>query len=216
MAADKRSVLMKKIGEGYWYNVYEISADRVRKVEKNFLRKCLYSLRCEWKQPFQWLKTVRNFLVTRSHIVRHYDYIQNNVEKALVGNPKFLSGLDYEQNSVTPLGLVLEQSDVVQHQKTIDDYISHILKCWEYGFADVVFNFTINNGFDTNGGVVLHDFNEITRDRAIVAADIASKRWSHAYSVRILSEELRNYVSLEMEERLTIQELDRLWPEQTT
>jgi len=30
---------INKIGEGYWYNVFQISENRVRKVEKTYLQK---------------------------------------------------------------------------------------------------------------------------------------------------------------------------------
>ena len=96
-------------------------------------------------------------------------------------------------------------------REIIDQYIDLIVRFWEYGFADRVYNFTINNGITEKGKLILLDFNEVTFKKEDVARSIETKRWKRAWSCTSLPVPYRRYYEQRMDEVMTEENLDRHW-----
>jgi len=195
------------IGVGYYYNVYDLGNGRVRKVEKGFFAKALYALP---REKFDFTVLYR-LLAHRKHITETYRRIRT-VDQSLIGHPAFLSGLDYEQDKAVILEDALSSAIAAQQHAIIDVYTQHIITCWRHGFADTVFNFSVNNGIDKNGTPILLDFNEVTFDKEKVRHNIQTNRWLRAYSfTHHLPENLQHYYTEQMEKFLTIEKLAEIW-----
>ena len=198
---------LSHIGVGYYYNVYDLGNGRVRKIEKSFFAKAVYALP---REKFDLLVLYR-FLAHRKNITETYRRIRT-VDQSLIGRPTFLSGLDYEQDKAVILGDALSSATTPQQHAIIDAYIQHIIACWRHGFADTVFNFSVNNGIDQNNTLTLLDFNEVTFDKEKVRHNIQTNRWLRAYSfTHHLPEHLQPYYVEQMEKFLTVEKLEEVW-----
>ncbi len=202
---------MKIIGKGYWYNVYDLKNSRVIKLEKGFLQKICDTYQFEGKNITSYLKTIFKLLTGKRKIMDAYAYIQNNSELGLVGFPTFLDGINYEQNKVEILGSVLLGLNLIKRKELIDLYIKNIIECWRNGFADNVYNFTINNGVDSSGKLIFLDFNEITLLKADVLKSIETKRWLRAWSLNQIDIELQQYYREQMNMEVTTESLEQNW-----
>ena len=104
---------MKKIGEGWQYSVYDLQNGRVFK---------------KFHSPMKiyWVILKDIFPFHDDPLTKLYSYARNSKRKALasieilknieissawLGNPKFLNGLDYEQDKARPLHDVFANSD---------------------------------------------------------------------------------------------------------
>jgi len=163
------------------------------------------------KRPGIVIRTAIKFLVERPRVIGTYKHILESVDLALLANPAFQNRLTYEQDNVTVLENLFTTVDSTMQKKIIDQYISHILLCAQYGFFETKFNFLENNGVDTAGKIVLHDFNEVTLDIEIAKALVDCERWQYAYSFRCLTEEMKAYLVSCMRDRLTIETLETNW-----
>jgi len=105
-----------------------------------------------------------------------------------------------------------EISNFLKDKEIIDKYSKLVVKCWEEGFTDRTYNFTVNNGIDKNGNVVLIDFGEITTNKKDIEKEIIFERWKRAgcYKRRI-SGETKKYYKRKMEELLTTENLNKYW-----
>lgn len=202
---------MQKIGEGYWYNVYRLENERVLKIQKTILEKIRDSYKKERKNFYRWLKTVRNLICDVNEISTNYRYIKNNVDLSLLGMPTFLRGIDYEQDRVWILGVILQSCTLEERRSIIDLYIDNIIDCWKYGFADKLFNFTINNGLDRTGRMIFIDFNEISLFKEDIILRIKKKTWTNSWSLRQVDLETRSYYLAQMDLRITLESLETNW-----
>ena len=202
---------MKLIGKGYWYNVFDLGNERVLKLEKGFQQKVKDSYSIEGKKLFTWLITVFKLLTGRKKITESYSYMQKHVNPALLGQPRFLNGISYEQDKVELLDIALSQASSEEKQKLINLYIQNILNCWRNGFADRVYNFTINNGLTNNGQLILLDFNEVTFSKSKILQCIWSKRWLRAWSFRQIDQKLQEYYQMQMDNLVTQKTLEENW-----
>lgn len=131
---------------------------------------------------------------------------------SLLGNPIFISESSYEQDKVRILDEVFNDISFDQQKQIIKWYIDLIHITWKYGFADCVFNFTINNGFDKSGRMIQLDFGEITSEKSKMETMIKNQRWLKSFSYKTLkSDELKSYYSKIMSEELNVAKLNQLW-----
>jgi hypothetical protein len=199
---------MKLLGRGYYYNVYDIGNDRVRKVEKDPVEKAIYIFFSLWGNIPEFFRTMKKLERNRNATPSLYAELLKKADPALLGNPIFLSGIDYEQDKVRILGPLLKTENA---EAIIDAYIDNIITCWKYGFADTVFNFTLNNGLAKDETAILADFNEITFDKEEVRKRIKNKRWLSKYSYMTLSSEHKAYYRAQMDARITEAALEEHW-----
>ncbi|MFH0852136.1 MAG: hypothetical protein V1845_00810 [bacterium] len=202
---------MKLIGKGYCYNVYELNNSRVLKLEKGFFQKVCDIYQFEGKKVFDWLRASFKLLTGRKKILASYSYMRSNVDLALLGSPKFLEGINYEQDKVELLEAIIIHSNFIEKKGLIDLYIQNIIQCWKNGFADRVYNFTINNGIDYSGRLILLDFNEVTFLKEEALKRIKSKRWLRASSFKHVDSELQKYYQEQMDLLITPESLEKNW-----
>jgi hypothetical protein len=202
---------MKHIGKGYYYNVFAISPERVRKIEKGALQTFIDLWRYEGNRPLQIFKTFRNISNNKKNMRSLYGSVTENTNTELLGNPTFFENITYEQDRVTILGDCLENISNDEGKKLIDQYVGSIIECWRGGFSVVVFNFTINNGVNKKGKVILIDFNDVIFSKNKVSEMILSERWLEAWSFKRLPEMYQQYYKKEMERRITLEMLEANW-----
>lgn len=207
---------MKKIGQGYYYNVYDLGNGRVVKnIKSRFDRFFTICKLSAFFLPVVWSEFSRSE-VERQKIPGLYKTLQTQErDLSILGNPKFINETDYEQDLVIVLDDALKASDLNQQKKLIDLFIESIFSNWKQGFSERVFNFTINNGLDKNGKVVLLDFDEITFEKSEALKRINNKRWLRAASLRFFeftySKELKDYYIVQMEKGMTEENLNKYW-----
>ncbi len=125
-----------------------------------------------------------------------------------------LAGLQFAgevilQDKVPVLGDVLRSSKDAHN--IVDKYIAAIRRGWEAGCHEMSFNFTVNNGMNEDGDVVITDIGELTFDKTVVLRQIESKFWKSSWTAGRLKKDICEYYFQRMDELVTRQELDRLW-----
>jgi hypothetical protein len=207
---------MRYLDSGLQYHVYDLGNGRVKKFQTSFLHKLkainTYHGQSVFRHPLEALRfargTYRSMKDALAGLHKHYD----DIDLSLLGNPVLLDDHVYEQDTVIVFGEALKNSTSASAHELIDRYFDHLITCWQYGFSDSVFNFTINNGVNANGDVILIDLGEITWDKNEVAMLVARKELLQQYSFRsIENKNLRDYIHAECEKRLTKQSLEKAW-----
>lgn len=199
------------LNRGYYYNVYDLGNGRVRKVEKIFYKKIIDAFFFANGNIRNWFLACHNIFKGKKHIQEVYSYIKNNMKPDLLGSPKFLKGINYEQDKVDSVGTRLVRASTEEARKIIDRYIQSIFESWKQGFSDRVYNFSINNGINKNGDIILLDFNEVTFSKAEVLNHIESKRWLSASTYTRLDPLIKKYYRQKMEDWMTKENLELFW-----
>lgn len=202
---------MKKIGEGYYYNVYRVDNGHVLKQIKNKVNIFLFiffSNRFRLKNTLSEYKIVVTALPKLAAL---YKKIMNRVNNSeLLGNPNFLHNGEYTQDLVS----IKKDAGICSHDEfktIIYDYVLLVKKLWEYGTADTVYNFSINSGYTSSGVFALIDFNEVTFEKEEVRKAIKEKVWLYRSSYERLPKEKQKFFKKVLEEELTENALDDVW-----
>lgn len=201
---------MKKIGAGLQFNVYDLGNGKVMKTFRTKFQMYLtnilwepYLIFAPWilRKQINHAKEDRNFSI---------NYFKKNKHKDLLANLEFKKNQIF-QDEVIPIKKVIGKN-FNKDKEIIDNYSNFILDCWKGGFADKIYNFTLNNGIDKKGKVVLIDFGEITTEKEKIKNAIVSERWKKAgcYKFRIHGK-TKKYYKQKMEETLTLNNLERYW-----
>ncbi|MFO0743711.1 MAG: hypothetical protein U0469_01495 [Candidatus Paceibacterota bacterium] len=202
---------MKKIGEGYYYNVYDIGNGRVFKKLKSNFRIFLFILISRSFNPDfirEYINTKKNIKITE---LKYKKLVKILKDLSLIGNPNFFDGsINYEQDKVLIVKKILKKYGIHDLKMVLDNYIELIKKSWEFGFSEISFNFTVNCGV-LDGRIIFIDFNEITFSIEDVKKDIENQIWLHRWSFSHLNKELKEYYKKRMEEELTVENLEKLW-----
>lgn len=203
---------MKKIGEGWYYDVFDLENDRVLKKRKDFT-----SIAAKFDKAFflrgiyKWFKGYNYAVKCAWATGRMKERIKKSFELAkILGNPVFVSDTNYEQDKVRiiadSLSGILEED-----KKIIDSYIKSIFVCWENAFSDRIYNFSINNGYNSWNDLILIDFNEVTFLKNEVLKDILEKRWEKSWSAKQIDQKLQNYYFEQMALQITPEALNKYW-----
>lgn len=202
---------MKLIGTGYYYRVYDLGNGRVRKILKGKLEMALHIICVERFRPRSSLRAIRKAYASIVRLPNEYKRLISTVDLALFGNPTFITELEYEQDTARPFEKFIAGIPIDQAKRHLDAYIEHIQRCWEYGFCEKVFNFTLNNGIDGTGNLILLDFNEITFEKEEALRRIENRRWERSWSCKTLPENLRTYYCEKMQEAMTVANVHARW-----
>ncbi len=203
---------MKKIAEGLQYKVYEKGQNRVLKIETTLIEKIRTLKSWGINNPISLICGIWDaYRVTNYSIKKIKSY--KIIDWSLFGNPTFFKkSLKYEQDKVVPLGTYFSVHSSIENKAAIDSLVENIFSLWKYGMSDTVYNFTVNNGIDSAGKVILLDLGELTFEKNIVKKHIEDKKWLTQWSFNnIQDENLKQFVSKCFEENLTSQNLDRYW-----
>ncbi len=180
---------MKKIGEGYYYNVFEVTPDTVIKSIKSRFRVFIFIL---FANKFNISNTAKEYKVVISSIPKLksiYSKVLSLIsDKSLIGNPEFVNNVNYKQDRVKELKSIndLNKKEFI---KVISDYTNLLRRLWSFKVSDSVFNFSINCGYNKHYELVLIDFNEMTFDKEKVNEQIVNKVWLQRTSYLRLTKE---------------------------
>lgn len=202
---------MKKIGEGYYYNVFEVNTDIVIKTIKSKLRIFIFIF---FANKFNIPNTTKEYKTVISSIPKlkgiYSKVLSLILDKSIIGNPEFVNDTGYKQNRV----MVLRDINNLNKQefiKVINDYTILLKRLWSFGVSDSVFNFSINCGYDKNDELVLIDFNEITFEKDKVHNQIVNKVWLQRVSYLRLTEEKQKLFNDIFNKEITLESLEKYW-----
>ncbi|MDB5244357.1 MAG: hypothetical protein JWN18_227 [Parcubacteria group bacterium] len=173
---------MNKIGEGYYYTVYEMSPTRVMKKETSYESK-LAKLQSWYGNDSRLLEEKISHLEesSKKSIALSKRLAETPELKAVLGNPMFVNDSEYEQDKATLLESFLDQENFLP---LLHEYIQANFLLWAFGYGDVVHNFTFNAGVSVvTNKVILLDFNELTQDKESIAKDIETQKWTNQASM---------------------------------
>lgn len=203
---------MKKIGKGFYYNVYDLGNGRVRKIPRSQLAQM-------W-QLFIWTFFTPKILIAefkRAPFLEHkrkeqYELAQRvaAVDPPLFGNPIF-HGWEYEQDKVEDLETLLPKISTDDFLSFCQKYVDHIHGLWRKGVGDEVFNFMRNSGATTSGQLILIDTNEYTFEKKVMIEMIKRKRYLRAFHTYKIPWETRSRVKALFDREFSVQKLEELW-----
>lgn len=200
----------KKIGTGYFYTVYDIGNGRVRKKIKNKILFCFHIFLCEIWQ-LNVIRQLRDSFAILKKIPGIYQKIQMVPKQSLFGNPVFLDKLNYDQDKVIIINEIIHTKSFQETCRIIDDYILLIQELWKYGMHEKIHNFTINNGINEQGQVILIDFNEVIFDPVEIKKRIADKIYQTRFSYKQLPHHIKKYYQEQMDTHITIKNFEKNW-----
>ena len=199
--------VMKKIGEGWQYSVYDIGNGRVLKKFHSWpkaywvILKTIFPFGDDslWKIP-GFIEGAKRMANTSFEILR-----RKHVPKEWIGNPKFVSQYDFEQDKVQPLHDVFEKADSSKARETIDKFVEFNKRLLAIGVIDKSFNITKNYGLNEEGEIVLIDIGEIFDDQIKIERQRRNRAWEKYYVARcIKGAEERDYFIKEMDKNFGI------------
>lgn len=127
---------------------------------------------------------------------------ESHLDDWMMGNPKILNALDYEQDRLLPLHEHFATVTTEVGKKTIDEFVAFSSLLVERKLIDKSFNITKNFALDRQGRVVLMDLAELYSSDAAIQAQIKKRAWSAHYVVEPLPEPLRHYFMSTMDSTL--------------
>jgi hypothetical protein len=206
---------MKCIGQGFYYQVYDLGGDRVLKCRTGHAHRLRVLL--------NWYggnigSNFRILIEYPAYAWRALSALKRSKEvstlnTALFGNPIFKENFEYEQDKGMLLRDYFNEHDLADNKNVFDEYLLLSKTLWEYGVADTVFNFTLNNAISRRTGkLIFVDFNELCQSKDLVAECIKSEFWARQHSLKkIKVPELKDYILDKMKKELTLLSLEQRW-----
>jgi len=195
---------MKKIGEGWQYSVYDLGNGRVFKKFHSTAKSYWVTLKSVFPFRDDPITEVPSFVRSaKTKALASFETLKNiNVPASWLGNPKFLDGLNYEQDLALPLHNIFDNSDTTSIKIIIDKFIvfnKRLLS--EHGIIDKSFNITKNFGLDTQGNIILIDLGEIFDNPERIKKQFMDRAWDKKYVAgEIKNKEAREYFIKKMDE----------------
>lgn len=213
--------MMKLIGKGWQYRVYDIGNDRVRKIKRSsidsfgrifFMPKPAPQHRKFRFNPILSFKEMRRISRNRDKNARVFKKFLDNIHGDLVGNPIYIDDVNFEQDYATPLMEYFKTHDKADNNEMITKYIELVIELWKYGFHDDIFNFPMNSGVDKNGSVIMIDLGEFVYSKDKVEESVQSKKWlSQPFYAVFKGIWSREYFRKEMDRLITVENLNKNW-----
>lgn len=192
---------MKKIGEGWQYNVYDIGNNRVLKRYNSFFKSYLIMLKdafINMRLPVINFKKLYN--EGKTSAVRSLKIILDcTLDKNIFGNPKIVGTLDYEQDIMIPLSVFFKSSTVEKGQDIIDEFIDFNKFLVKNKIIEKNFNIADNFGLNNLGNITLIDIGEICTDEQEINKSIKKRVWSARDVTNRLPFDLREYYIKKMD-----------------
>ncbi len=198
---------MKKIGEGWQYSVYDLGNGRVLKKFHSPLRSCWVILKTIFPFREDSLVEIPEFSKSmKQKALMSFEILKNkNIPPAWLGNTKFLSSLDFEQDKARPLHDVFENSDTASIKSIIDKFIIFNKNLLEKGVIDKSYNITKNYGLNEKGEIVLIDIGELFDEPERIKKQLADRVWDkHYVSGCIKDKEAQEYFVKEMDKNFGV------------
>jgi len=174
---------MKKVGEGWQYSVYDLENGRVLKKFHSPVKSYWVILKTIFPFRDDSLLEIPSFSkASKTKALASFEIIKNNkIPASWMGNPKFLAGLDYEQDKARPLHEVFENLSTEEIKQIIDKFIIFNKKLLELGVIDKSFNITKNFGLNKSGEIILIDIGELFDNPERIKKQLAIRAWSAPY-----------------------------------
>lgn len=202
---------MKKIGEGYYYNVYEINKDKVLKKKKRKIRMFLFilisnffNLKNTKKEYFGAVANIKTFPNKYQKIL---DLVK---DKSIIANPEIVNETDCLQDKIKILNNLFKYRDQ-DFEKIVLDFTNLIQILWSYHLSDSVLKLRNNYGYDKNHKLVLVDFNEITFEKEQVVEDTKNKIWLEKTSYKVLPKSKKEIFVRIMDQEINLENLNKYW-----
>ncbi len=197
---------MKKIGSGYEHIVYELNKNKVIKIKNSYFNKFFKLI--YWNKTFNLFKLNKSYLSLNKLNKRSINIVSSLEDKTHFGNPIILKN-KIIQDRVIIINQIISKNN---YKKIIDDYIKLIFLLWNQGVHELVYNFTINNGYDLNHNLIQIDFGELTNSKVKALNSINSKLWLTQFSYKFhLTKEMKIYFKRKMELNLNKENLNKYW-----
>lgn len=193
---------MKKIGNGWQYDVYDLGNGRVLKKFHSPIKSYWVILKAIFPFKEYSLLKVPSFSrgMKRTALLSFEVLKRNNISDDWIGNPKFLNALDFEQDKVTPIHDVFLNADTLSIKNIIDKFVDFNKQLLKSGIIDKSFNITKNYGLNARGEIILIDIGELFDDSERIDKQRKERAWSKNYVAEcIKDEEARNYFITEMD-----------------
>lgn len=194
---------MKKIGEGWQYSVYDLGNGRVLKKFHSTAKSYWVTLKSVFPFRDDPITMVPSFVrsAKRKALASFETLKKINIPASWLGNPKFLEGLDYEQDLARPLHDIFKNSDTASIKTIIDKFIIFNERLLEHGIIDKSFNITKNFGLDKNGDIILTDIGELFNNPERIKKQFTDRAWDKKYVAgEIKNQEAREYFIKKMDE----------------
>lgn len=210
---------MQKIGQGWQYVVYDLGNGRVLKKKYSNFSKFFFirTKQIAKGQPYSMAEIIRSIYRVNKKALQSIQYFkinQRSLDFKLIANPKFLNGINYEQDKITSLSELFKSCSISEGKELFNKYTKFIHSTWRYGFSDTIFNFLGNNGIDENGLMVQSDFGELAFSKKEVKKLIENKKWLNTSCFHTFPEgELKAYFKMLMEKEITEENLERFFSE---
>jgi hypothetical protein len=130
---------------------------------------------------------------------------QGTLEPWMMGNPRVLNELDYEQDKMIPLHEQLDKVSAAEAKILIDHFIAFNALLVERSLVDKSFNITKNFGLDRGGRVVLMDLGELYSSKAAIDEQRRKRMWASKYVTRAIPDkEIRGYYIEQMDKHFAL------------
>jgi hypothetical protein len=206
---------MMKIGQGFYYDVYDLGNGRVLKTQTGTMVRLRKLLKWYGKT---WIKKVVVLISFPAKLPGMHRSLALSVATSarhpeLFGNPTFKDRFAYEQDKATTLGDFFAAHSLDENKAAFDRYPELLHRLWTLGVSDTVFNFTINTGISLKtGALICIDFNEFTQSKDKVMECIKRKKWLTQASLRDMQTgPLKDAIIAKMAQEITEERLDALW-----
>jgi hypothetical protein len=193
---------MKKIGNGWQYDVYDLGNGRVLKKFHSPIKSYWVILKAIFPFKEDSLLKVPSFSRgMKRTALRSFEVLKrNNVSNDWIGHPKFLNAPDFEQDKVIPIHDVFLTADTLSIKNIIDKFIDFNKQLLKSGIIDKSFNITKNYGLNARGEIILIDIGELFDDSERINKQRKERAWSKNYVAGcIKDEEARTYFITEMD-----------------
>ena len=201
-------------GWQFWVDIYD---DYVIKTPKN-----REEVEEEVKKFLIWKNKIEELEERTNKMISDVKYSEKIIKRTKVPR-KFLADLEFiKEGKIKQKKVVLLENEFNRLSKNeqeglVKKICKLILELWEYGIHEKTFkilsNFGVNGNYGLSSGqVVLIDPFEITSDKEKVLNQIINKKWHKPEVFRKhLSEEMTNYLIMELDKTFTEENLNKYW-----
>jgi hypothetical protein len=205
---------MKLLATGAQYKVFDLQNGRVKK--QLLSRKESQAVIASWYAPDPIpveVQAVAYDQIARKTSQRIRRLLSTHPELSkLLGDPIFETETTYTQIKVQPLMVAFKKRTLMQNRQLIEDFAKIIVRLWQFGIADTIYNCAVNYGVDAVGKIIFLDFGEVRFTKQAVRTDIVTKKWLQSHSYRkAIPETLKSYYAEALDKHLTIEVLNKVW-----
>jgi hypothetical protein len=207
---------MLKIGQGFYYDVYDLGNGRVLKTQTGTMVRLRKLLKWYGKT---WIKKIGVIIsfplkLPGAHRSLALSVATSTKHPELFGNPVFKEHFAYEQDKAIVLGDYFAAHSLDENKAMFDQYPKLLHRLWALGVSDTVFNFTINTGISLKTNeLICIDFNEFTKSKEKVRECIRKRKWLTQASLRDMAPgPLKDSIIAKMAQEIIEEKLDASWP----